>query len=64
MKAILLGDAMIPGKGFGDAWKKHMSKYGEDIIVDNWESDWGSFSTVAWKWKKEDRRLRLLTRRS
>ena len=41
MKAILLGDAMIPGKGFGDAWKKHMSKYGEDIIVDNWESDWG-----------------------
>ena len=41
MKAILLGDAMIPGKGFGEAWKKHMSKYGDDVIVDNWESDWG-----------------------
>jgi len=41
MKAILLGDAMIPGEGFGKAWEKHLSKYGNDVIVDNWESDWG-----------------------
>lgn len=41
MKAILLGDAMIPGEGFGKAWEKHLSKYGKDVVVDNWESDWG-----------------------
>ena len=34
MKAILLGDAMIPGEGFGKAWEKHLSKYGNDVIVD------------------------------
>ena len=41
MKAILLGDAMIPGEGFGKAWEKHLSKYGNNVVVDNWESDWG-----------------------
>lgn len=41
MKAVLLGDAMIPGKGFGEAWRKHMGQYGSNIIVENWESDWG-----------------------
>ncbi|MGL6200768.1 MAG: 2-hydroxyacid dehydrogenase [Lachnospiraceae bacterium] len=41
MKAVLLGDAMIPGKGFGEAWEKHMKQYGSNIVVGNWESDWG-----------------------
>ncbi|WP_040637379.1 2-hydroxyacid dehydrogenase [Mitsuokella sp. oral taxon 131] len=40
MKAILLGDAMIHGKGFEGAWKKHMARYGSDICVGEWESDW------------------------
>ena len=40
MKAILLGDAMIHGEGFENAWKKHMSKYGTDIVVGEWESNW------------------------
>lgn len=41
MKAILLGDAMIGGRGFEQAWMKHLSKYGTDIIVNDWERDWG-----------------------
>lgn len=41
MKAILLGDAMIGGKGFLQAWMKHLSRYGTDIIVNDWETDWG-----------------------
>jgi len=40
MKAILLGDAMIPGEGFGDAWKEHLGDYSKDIVVDDFESDW------------------------
>ncbi|MGX7106843.1 2-hydroxyacid dehydrogenase [Hutsoniella sourekii] len=40
-KAILLGDAMIPGEGFEKAWKKHLNKYAESVIVNDWESDWG-----------------------
>ncbi|HOA15252.1 MAG TPA: 2-hydroxyacid dehydrogenase [Bacillota bacterium] len=40
IKAILLGDAMIPGEGFGKAWRKHLSAYGDDIYVGNWESNW------------------------
>lgn len=41
MKAILLGDAMIGGKGFEEAWKKHLNKYGTNLIVSDWERDWG-----------------------
>lgn len=40
MKAILLGDAMIRGEGFEKAWKKHLSEYGEDIVVGDWETSW------------------------
>jgi len=40
MKAILLGDAMIQGDGFKNAWQEHLSNYSKDIVVDNFESDW------------------------
>ncbi len=40
IKAILLGDAMIPGAGFGKAWKKHLSAFGDDVVVGDWESNW------------------------
>lgn len=40
-KAILLGDAMIPGEGFGKAWEKHLGKYGGSVVIGNWEPDWG-----------------------
>ncbi|WP_410511779.1 2-hydroxyacid dehydrogenase [Paenibacillus sp. BR2-3] len=40
IKAILLGDAMIPGKGFGEAWEKWMGAYGNDKVVGDWEPDW------------------------
>ena len=40
LKGILLGDAMIGGEGFEKAWKKHLSKHGNDIIVSNWETNW------------------------
>lgn len=40
MKAILLGDAMIHGEGFKDAWEKYLSDYADNVIVDNFESDW------------------------
>lgn len=41
MKAIILGDAMIGGDIFRGAWNKHLSFLGNDIVVDNFESDWG-----------------------
>ncbi|MCB6345573.1 2-hydroxyacid dehydrogenase [Enterocloster lavalensis] len=41
MKAILLGDAMIGGVGFQRAWEKHMARYGSDLVVNDWEKDWG-----------------------
>lgn len=41
MKAILLGDAMIGGAGFQRAWEKHMARYGSDLVVNDWEKDWG-----------------------
>lgn len=40
MKAILLGDAMIPGDGFEAAWKEHLNEYGKNLVVGNWEEDW------------------------
>ena len=40
IKAILLGDAMIPGKTFETAWKKCLWDFGDDIIVGNWEENW------------------------
>ena len=40
IKAVLLGDAMIPGKGFGAAWGKCLKDYGNDIVVGDWEPNW------------------------
>ncbi|MGI6527464.1 MAG: 2-hydroxyacid dehydrogenase [Caldicoprobacterales bacterium] len=40
MKAILLGDAMIPSQGFEKAWNKHLNAYGNNIIVGDWETSW------------------------
>ena len=39
VKAILLGDAMIPGEKFASAWDKILSKYGSKH-TGNWESAW------------------------
>ncbi len=39
IKAILLGDAMIPGENFSKAWDKILSSYGTALSGD-WESGW------------------------
>ena len=41
MKAILLGDAMIGGVGFQRSWEKHMARDCSDLVVNDWEKDWG-----------------------
>jgi len=41
IKAVLLGDAMIPVPGFEQAWRKHLGTFGEDLVVGDWEPDWG-----------------------
>lgn len=40
IKAVLLGDAMIPVKGFEEAWKKCLGDYGTDVAAGNWEANW------------------------
>lgn len=40
LKAILLGDAMIPGLRFKEAWDKCMTDYGTDVLCGDWESNW------------------------
>lgn len=41
IKALLLGDTMIPSDGFKNAWEKHLSKdFGNNIFAGDWESDW------------------------
>lgn len=40
IKAILQGDAMIPVAGFEAAWRKHLSDFGTDVEVGEWEPDW------------------------
>lgn len=40
MKALLVGDAMIPVEGFERATKKYLSDYVEEIYADNWEENW------------------------
>ena len=42
LKALLLGDAMIPSEGFAAAFDKHLAQYGEKVFSGDWESDWGS----------------------
>lgn len=41
VKALLLGDAMIPVGGFEAAWARHLSGLGDQVVADDWESDWG-----------------------
>lgn len=40
IKAILMGDAMIPGKSFEGAWKKCLAEYEDEVIVGDWEDNW------------------------
>jgi len=39
LKALLIGDAMIPGDVFEGAWETHLANFG-DALVGNWESNW------------------------
>ena len=39
LNALLIGDAMIPGAVFEDAWKVHLADFGE-AFIGNWEEDW------------------------
>ncbi|AEE92268.1 Phosphoglycerate dehydrogenase [Tepidanaerobacter acetatoxydans Re1] len=40
MKALLVGDAMIPVEGFEKATRKYLSDYVEEIYAYNWEENW------------------------
>jgi D-3-phosphoglycerate dehydrogenase len=40
LKALVLGDAMIPGSEFGAAVKKYLGNVITDLRVGNWESNW------------------------
>lgn len=41
VKALLIGDAMIPGESFEGACKKYLNEFVGETKVGNWESDWG-----------------------
>ncbi len=40
IKTVLLGDAMIPGTKFAEAWGKNLADYGDNIVVGDWEASW------------------------
>ena len=40
LRALLLGDAMIPAPGFVDAWGKHMAAFGDVAFAGEWEPNW------------------------
>ncbi len=40
-KALIIGDAMIPGTVFEPAFQRYLSKKVEAVKVGDWESDWG-----------------------
>lgn len=40
LRALLLGDAMIPSPGFVRAWEKHMASFGEVGFAGDWEPNW------------------------
>jgi D-3-phosphoglycerate dehydrogenase len=42
LKMIISGDAMIPGKLFEGAVKKHLNKYVGDYVVGDFETNWGN----------------------
>ncbi|MCI1945549.1 MAG: 2-hydroxyacid dehydrogenase [Clostridium luticellarii] len=41
VKALLIGDAMIPGKSFEGAYEKYLKRFIDQVKVGDWESDWG-----------------------
>jgi ABC-2 type transport system permease protein len=40
IKGLLLGDAMLPFRGFKDAWDKYLSGFGEAVFAGDWEPSW------------------------
>ncbi|MCD8138434.1 MAG: 2-hydroxyacid dehydrogenase [Planctomycetaceae bacterium] len=40
LRALLLGDAMIPSPGFVSAWEKYMAGYGDVAFAGDWEPSW------------------------
>ena len=40
MKAIVLGDAMIPGSEFDAAARKYLGDFVDDLKVGDWEANW------------------------
>ena len=42
LKAVVIGDAMIPCTGFKNAFEKHLGKYGEVTFADDFEPNWDS----------------------
>lgn len=40
LRALLLGDAMIPSPGFVRAWEKYLGKFGEVAFAGEWEPSW------------------------
>lgn len=40
LRALLLGDAMIPAPGFVNAWGKYMGAFGDIAFAGEWEPSW------------------------
>ena len=40
LRALLLGDAMIPSPGFVAAWGRHMAGFGDVAFAGDWEPSW------------------------
>lgn len=40
LRALLLGDAMIPAPGFAKAWDTHMRGFGDVAFAGEWEPSW------------------------
>lgn len=41
IKAVLLGDAMIPVAGFVKAWQERLGRFDPAPLAGEWEADWG-----------------------
>src|ERR1035438_2081538 len=53
IKALLIGDAMIPGNEFKLAAEKYLGDVIADVKVGDWESDWGKLQQRRLKVEKE-----------
>lgn len=40
LKVVLSGDAMIPSKGFENAWQKYFPEYKDNFVSKDWEDNW------------------------